>query len=404
VDRCNAQLSNSKFLLGKNMNIGILTGGGDVPGLNPCIKGVVYRAVDNGARVFGIRKGWAGLLEYNLDHSESNQTHILPLDKSNTRTIDRSGGTFLHTSRTNPGKVKADSIPSFLRTKEHASLAADAKVDCTSHILKVIERLKLDVLITIGGDDTQSYAVRLHKEGFPVIAIPKTMDNDVFGTDYCIGFSTAVTRSVDFITALRTVAGSHERIAVVELFGRNSGETSLITAYLAGVDRAIISEVPFDVERLARFLAEDKAHNPSNYAIMTISEGAHLLGGQIVEYGEEDAYGHRKLGGIGSVTERALKKILGTDTIYQQIAYLMRSGEPDALDRMVAISYANLATDLALRKEFGKMVALREGKYTTVSIDTLTQGVKRVDIDELYDKEGYKPKVAHLLGKPMFLY
>lgn len=386
------------------MRIGILTGGGDVPGLNPCIKAVVYRAIDNGAEVIGIRRGWGGLLNFDFGLTDNEGINYIHLNKLNTRTIDRSGGTFLHTSRTNPGKVKTDDIPTFLKTPEHEKLGKDYRVDFTPHIMKVIEHLKIDVLITIGGDDTQSYAVRMHKEGMPVIAIPKTMDNDVFGTDYCIGFSTAVTRSVDFITALRTVAGSHERIAVVELFGRNSGETSLISAYLAGVDRALISEVPFDVERLARFLEQDKARNPSNYAVVTISEGAHLLGGQVVEYGEADAYGHRKLGGIGAVTEQALKKLLGIHTVYQQVAYLMRSGEPDALDRMVAISYANLATDLALRKEFGKMVALREGKYTTVPVETLTKGVKRVDVAELYDTENYRPKVAHLLGKPMFLY
>ncbi|MBI3787149.1 MAG: ATP-dependent 6-phosphofructokinase [Ignavibacteriales bacterium] len=386
------------------MKIGILTGGGDVPGLNPCIKAVVYRATDNGAEVVGLRKGWGGLLNYDFGKIDNEGTNYIPLNKLNTRTIDRSGGTFLHTSRTNPGKVKKTDIPSFLKTPDHDKLGKDDRIDFTPHVLKVIEKLKIDVLVTIGGDDTQSYAVRMHKEGIPVIAIPKTMDNDVYGTDYCIGFSTAVTRSVDFITALRTVAGSHERVAVVELFGRNSGETSLISAYLGGVDRALISEVPFDVEKLARFVAEDKARNPSNYAIVTISEGAHLLGGQIVEYGEEDAYGHKKLGGIGAVTEQALKKLIGTHTVYQQVAYLMRSGEPDALDRMVAISYANLATDLALKKDFGKMVALQEGKYTTVPIDTLTQGLKRVDVNELYDAENYRPKVAHLLGKPMFLY
>ncbi len=386
------------------MRIGILTGGGDVPGLNPCIKAVVYRAVDEGAEVMGIRRGWGGLLNYDFDRPESQSSNIIPLNKLNTRTIDRSGGTFLHTSRTNPGKVRGAEIPAFLKKPEHEKLGKDERVDLTPYVLKVIEHLKIDVLITIGGDDTQSYAVRMHKEGVPVVAIPKTMDNDVYGTDYCIGFSTAVTRSVDFITALRTVAGSHERVAVIELFGRNSGETSLISAYLAGVDRALISEVPFDVEKLARFVAEDKASNPSNYAIVTMSEGAHLIGGQVVEYGEEDAYGHRKLGGIGSVTEQALKKILGVYTVYQQVAYLMRSGEPDALDRMVAISYANLATDLTFKKEFGKMVGLQQGKYTTVPIDTLTQGLKRVDVNELYDVEKYRPKVAHVLGKPMFLY
>lgn len=385
------------------MRIGILTGGGDVPGLNPCIKSVVYRAIDNGSEVIGIRHGWGGFLNYDFNKDNEGENFI-HLNKLNTRTIDRSGGTFLHTSRTNPGKVRTTEIPSHLKTHEHEQLGKDYKVDFTEHVVKVIEHLKIDVMITIGGDDTQSYAVRMHKEGVPAIAIPKTMDNDVFGTDYCIGFSTAVTRSVDFITALRTVAGSHERIAVIELFGRNSGETSLISAYLAGVDRALISEVPFDVEKLARLVEKDRSHNPSNYAVVTISEGAHLMGGQVVEYGEADAYGHKKLGGIGAVTEQALKKLTGIHTVYQQVAYLMRSGEPDALDRMVATSYANLATDLALKKEFGKMVALREGKYTTVPIETLTQGLKRVDVAELYDSENYRPKVAHLLGKPMFLY
>ncbi len=384
------------------MRIGILTGGGDVPGLNPCIKGVVYRANDHGVEVVGIKRGWAGLLEY--DFSKEEDKFFVRLDKRNTRTIDRFGGTFLHTSRTNPGKVKVSAIPEFLRSAGHATMDKDDKVDFTPHVLKALSHLKLDALISIGGDDTQSYAVRLHKEGFPMISIPKTMDNDVFGTDYCIGFSTAVTRSVDFITALRTVAGSHERIAIVELFGRNSGETSLISAYLSGVDRAIISEVPFDPDKLAGMLIKDKSENPSNYAIMTISEGAHLKGGSVIETGPEDAFGHRKLGGIGIILEEYLKTKLKVHTVYQQVAYLMRSGEPDALDRMVAFSYANIATDLILKKQFGRMVALQEGKYTTVPIETISQGVKRVDVDVLYDSEEYRPKVAHLLGKPMFLY
>jgi 6-phosphofructokinase len=386
------------------MRIGILTGGGDVPGLNPCIKAVVYRAADAGAEVVGFRRGWGGLLNYNIDDPVTQQEWAMLLTKQSTRTIDRSGGTFIHTSRTNPGKVRWSEIPKFLQDPKHPPKDGDAPADFTPHILRVLAHLKIDVMITIGGDDTQSYAVRLHEEGFPVIAVPKTMDNDVYGTDYCIGFSTAVTRSVEFITNLRTSAGSHERIAVVELFGRNSGETSLISAYLAGVDRAIISEEHFDPEKLARFLMEDKKNNPSNYAIMTISEGAQMMGGKIVEYGQSDAYGHKKLGGIGQITGEAIQKITGAHIIYQQVAYLMRSGEPDALDRMVAISYANLATDLVLKKQYGLMVALREGKYQVVPINTLTQGTKRVDVDELYDVENYKPKVSKVLGKPMFLY
>jgi 6-phosphofructokinase len=382
--------------------IGILTGGGDVPGLNPCIKAVVFRAIDAGYEVLGIRRGWGGLLNFNPADREGSSQWVIPLTKTNTRTIDRSGGTFLHTSRTNPGKVKASEVPAFLKDPKHQQ--TEGRLDFTPHVLRVLNALNVDALITIGGDDTLSYSVRLHEESFPVVAIPKTMDNDVYGTDYCIGFSTAVTRSVDFITNLRTPTGSHERIAIVELFGRNSGETSLISAYLAGVDRAIISEVHFDPERLAKFLMEDKRSNPSNYAIMTISEGAQLVGGKIVEYGQADAYGHKKLGGIGAITGDAIQKLTGSHVIYQQVAYLMRSGEPDALDRMVAISYASLATDLVLKGEFGKMVALREGKYTVNPIETISQGKKTVDVEELYDSENYRPKVTHILGKPMFLY
>ncbi len=386
------------------MRIGILTGGGDVPGLNPCIKAAVYRAEDAGLDVVGIRRGWAGLLYYNLDSNEGNDDRVVLLNKQNTRTVDRSGGTFLHTSRTNPSKVRPKDVPEFLKDPKSPAKEEGATLDFTPHVLRVLEKLKIDALLPIGGDDTLSYGLRLHKEGFPVVGIPKTMDNDVFGTDYCIGFSTAVTRSVNFITALRTPAGSHERIAVVELFGRNSGETSLISAYLAGVDRAIISEVPFDPEKLAALLLEDKKRNPSDYAIMTISEGAQMVGGKIVEYGQADSYGHKKLGGIGALTGEALKKITGSDIIYQQVAYLMRSGEPDALDRMVAISYANLATDLVIKKQLGQLVALREGKYTHIPMDTIASGLKRVDVSELYDEQQYKPKVAHLLDKPMFLY
>ncbi|MBI5705399.1 MAG: ATP-dependent 6-phosphofructokinase [Armatimonadetes bacterium] len=384
--------------------IGILTGGGDVPGLNPCIKAVVQRATEEGHEVIGFRRGWAGLLNFNPDDPEGNKQWMIPLDIYNTRTIDRTGGTFLHTSRTNPQRVTADRIPEFLKDPNNPSPGPDEIFDFTPHVLKNLDFLGVDALVTIGGDDTLSYSARLDQEKFPVIAIPKTMDNDVYGTDYCIGFSTAVTRSVNFITALRTPTGSHERICVVELFGRNSGETSLISAYLAGVDRAIISEVHFDPEKLAWMLVQDKKNNPSNYAIMTISEGAQMIGGKIIEYGQADAYGHKKLGGIGQITGDAIKDLTGEHIIYQQIAYLMRSGEPDALDRMVAFSFANLATDLLLKGKSGTMVALREGKYTVVPLETAISGKKRVDVLELYDADAYRPKVAHVLNKPMFLY
>jgi ATP-dependent phosphofructokinase / diphosphate-dependent phosphofructokinase len=383
------------------MRLGILTGGGDVPGLNPCIKAVVYKTIDSGSEIIGIRRGWGGMLNYNPDDRTSQERYILPLNKINTRTIDRTGGTFLHTSRTNPSKVKESEIPQFLQGK---GVKEGDRYDFTKQVLKTLEHLKLDVLVTIGGDDTLSYSYRLHKEGFPVVAIPKTMDNDVYGTDYCIGFSTAVTRSMNFIDALRTVAGSHERIAVVELFGRYSGETSLISAYLSSVDRALIPEVPFDIDRLARFVKEDKKNNPSNYAIIAISEGATIVGGEIVETGEPDAYGNKKLGGIGQMTGQLIQQKTGLHVINQQVAYLMRSGEPDALDRMVATSFANLATDLALKKESGQMVALRDGKYTTFPIGNTKDHKKVVDVKELYDAENYRPKVAHVLGKPMFMY
>jgi ATP-dependent phosphofructokinase / diphosphate-dependent phosphofructokinase len=387
------------------MRIGILTGGGDVPGLNPCIKAVVDRAVDEGHEVVGVRRGWGGLLQLNPEDPTTYEENYLKLDKIRVRAIDRTGGTFLHTSRTNPAKVKPKDVPGFLRNPEEPADPADKSLrDFTPHVLKNLEFLGIDRLIPIGGDDTLSFGERLHSEGFPVVAIPKTMDNDVYGTDYCIGFGTAVTRSVQFIHQLRTSTGSHERIAVVELFGRNSGETSLISSYLASVDRALISEVPFDVEKLATLVMKDKKTNPSNYAMVTISEGAHFMGGQVVEYGEADAYGHKKLGGIGQLLGEALKKLTGEDIIYQQVSYLMRSGAPDALDLMVGVNYANLAVSLITSGVSGRMVALRDGTYTHIPMSTVTSGLKRVDVSELYDVNEYRPKVRHVLGKPMFLY
>ncbi len=382
------------------MRIGILTGGGDVPGLNACIKAVVTRVAEEGHQVVGIRRGWGGLAYFDPDQPETTSGNLLPLDAKVVRTIDRTGGTFLHTSRTNPARVDPEELPGFLSDRANGA----GTVDITDHVLRVLESQGIDVLIPIGGDDTLSYGLRLHDEGVPVIAIPKTMDNDVHGTDYCIGFSTAVSRGVQFIHSLRTAAGSHERIAVVELFGRYSGETSLVTAYLSGVDRAVISEVPFDIDQLAALLLADRAANPSNYAMMTISEGARLREGDMVLAGDADAYGHRKLGGIGALTGELLKEWTGEPVLYQQVAYLMRSGAPDSLDLMVATNYAVMAADLAVEHGHGRMVALRGGTYTHVPIGVTREGVKRVDVDELYDTETYLPKVRHVLGKPMFLY
>jgi len=386
------------------VRVGVLTGGGDVPGLNPCIKSLVYGASERGWEVLGIRRGWAGLLRYNIDEERAGTSEwVEALTPKAVRTIDRYGGTHLHTSRTNPQKVRQGDMPDFLAGRYQFPEGATT-VDCTPHVLSVIQHLGIDAIVAIGGDDTLSYAVRLHREGVPTVAVPKTMDNDVFGTDYCIGFSTAVTRSVEAINALRTPTGSHERIAVIELFGRNSGETSLVSAYLADVDRALISEIPFDVERLASMLVEDRKRNPSAYAIVTVSEGASMIGGQVVEYGQEDAFGHRKLGGIGVVVGDALKHLTGIDIVNQQLAYLMRAGAPDSLDRMVATSYGRLAIDLVAEGHTGRMVALQSGVYTTVPIETSGLGTKRVDVAELYDAQQYRPKVGHLLGKPMFLY
>jgi len=382
------------------MRVGILTGGGDVPGLNACIKAATLRAIEEGHEVAGVRRGWAGLLECDPDDVESVAANIVKLDAAAVRTIDRTGGTVLHTSRTNPARVRPGEEPSFLATASDD----DEPRDHTGHVLKVLGAVGIDAMIPIGGDDTLSFALRLHEEGVPVVAIPKTMDNDVHGTDYCIGFSTAVTRTVNFIHQLRTSAGSHERLAVVEVFGRYSGETSLVSAYLAGVDRAIISEVPFDIERLASMLMEDKRRNPSGYAMMTISEGATVVGGEMILGGKEDAYGHRKLGGIGEVTGELLHEITGEGIINQELGYLMRSGTPDSLDLMVAINYAVMAADLIVQGQSGRLVALRNGNYVNVPIEVVRQGVKRVDVGALYDSQAYRPKIQHVDGKPMFLY
>lgn len=384
------------------MRIGILTGGGDVPGLNPCIKAVASSAAELGWETIGFRRGWAGPLNIDPDDQESIAAHTMILDRGRVRGIDRTGGTVLHTSRTNPGRVALKDLPPFLE----APYAVDknARIDCTDHVLEVLEKLGIGALVAIGGDDTLSYAARLHKEGFKVMACPKTMDNDVYGTDYCIGFGTAVSRSVEAIDALRTPTGSHERIAVVELFGRNSGETALISGYLAAADRVLISEVPFDVEKLAELVMRDKTDNPASYAMVVISEGATIKGGGTIETGEADAYGHRKLGGIGDILGDELKRLTGQGIVNQSLAYLMRAGAPDALDRMVASAYGAGAVQLLSQGKSGLMMAIRDGNYTTVPVDTCVQGKKRVDVAELYDADQYRPVIRQVQGKPMFLY
>ena len=381
--------------------IAILTGGGDVPGLNAAIKAFVWRLLeDDRFEILGLRRGWASLI--NIADGADNDPWVTPLTRANTRSIDRTGGTVLHTSRVNPSLTKPEAVPAHLRH----SFAPDerGRYDLTSVALRTIDCLKLDAVVALGGDGTLSFARLLHQHGVPVIVIPKTMDNDVYGTDYCLGFSTAVTRSVMFINDLRTGAASHERVLVVELFGRYSGETCLLASYLAGVDRALIAEVPFDCERLYAMLAHDKADNPQNYAVVAISEGATVVGGETVESGEADAFGNRKLGGIGEIVSSYLETHSRDKVIYQRLAYLMRSGAPDSLDQLVANNYGSLAADLLRRGHRGKMVAVVDGRYTAVPVENSGEAKKRVDIERFYDAVEYRPKVADVMGMPMFLH
>jgi 6-phosphofructokinase 1 len=383
--------------------VGILTGGGDVPGLNAAIKAFVWRMHEEPCEIIGLRRGWASLLNIIPDPEADNSAWILPLTRVLTRAIDRTGGTILHTSRINPEISRTEDIPPHL-LDGRGTADARGRYDLTAAALRVVDYLKLDCLVALGGDGTLTFARRLHEEGVPILAMPKTMDNDVFGTDYCLGFSTAVTRSVMFINDLRTSAGSHERFLVVELFGRNSGETCLLASYLSGVDRALIAEVPFDPELLYEMLARDKADNPSNYAVVAISEGARTITGQLVVSGEEDAAGQRKLGGIGGALAENLERLGRDKVIYQRLAYLMRSGAPDSLDLIVARNYGSLAADLVRRGERGKMVAVVDGRYNAVPLEITGAGRKRVDIARFYDPNEYRPKVAEVMGMPMFLH
>jgi 6-phosphofructokinase 1 len=384
--------------------IGILTGGGDVPGLNAALKAFVYRLLDDERyEVVGLRRGWAALINIIPDPTADNSAWILPLTRYNTRAIDRSGGTMLHTSRVNPLILKPEQLPRHLQS-EKGPMDSAGRYDMTKAALRVLEFLELDALVALGGDGTLTFARELHEHGVPVVAIPKTMDNDVYGTDYCLGFSTAVTRSVMFINDLRTSAGSHERFLVVELFGRHSGETCLLASYLSGADRAILAEVPFECERLYRMLADDKRENPSNYAVVAISEGASIIGSGMIESGEADAFGNRKLGGVGGVLSDFLEKQGRDKVIYQRLAYLMRSGAPDSLDQLVANNFGSLAADLLRRGDGGKMVAVVDGRYTAVPIEVGGAAKKRVDVERFYDVENYRPKVADVMGMPMFLH
>jgi ATP-dependent phosphofructokinase / diphosphate-dependent phosphofructokinase len=365
------------------MRIGILTGGGDVPGLNACIRSVVLSADDLGWEVLGFRRGWEGVMEIDPADPASVAAHSLALTREGVRGIDRTGGTILHTSRRDP------------RTEKEGDRTAD--------VLNVLERLGVEAMITLGGDGTLRFSAHLAGLGVPVVSIPKTMDNDVFGTDYCIGFSTAVSRSVEAINALRTTVESHERIGIVELFGRRSGETALLSGFLAQVDRTVIAEVPVDLDVLLPLLAEDKASNPAHYAMCVISEGARIAGedgnGDIAKPAAE-----RDDVSVGHRLGRAVKARLGDGVVIQELAYLMRSGEPDAMDRMVGFAFGGLAVQLLERGDAARMVTLSDGNYSHVPIDTLLKGRKSVDVSALYDKASYRARLMRVEGMPMFLY
>jgi len=382
--------------------IGILTGGGDVPGLNSVIKSVVYRAGELGRSVLGIRRGWEGLTH--LDAAEpAGSPYLRPLTRENTRAIDRSGGTVLHTSRTNPQRIKKAGLPPHLPPAELEKLSTDGKTyDFTPVVLRNLDRLGIGCLIVIGGDDTLGFAASLHARGFPLIAIPKTMDNDVRGTEYCIGFSTAITRAKELVTRQRTTLGSHERIGIFRIFGRDAGFTALYTAYVTSA-RCLIPEYPFDLDLLTTLLVEDKRNNPSNYSFIIASEGAVWSGEKVADFGEADAYGHRKKVDIGHALAEVLHQRTGEETMTSDLTYDLRSGDPDAVDQVVATTFANLALDLIGSNVFGRMVAVREGRYAHAPLPDPALGPRTVDVEKLYNTQRYRPHYTGKLGDPLFL-
>jgi 6-phosphofructokinase len=386
--------------------IGILTGGGDVPGLNSVIKTVVYRASDIGYEVVGIRRGWEGLTHADMGDLGSRTRYLLPLTRLNTRTIDRTGGTYLHTSRTNPAKMKklppvcaGGTFPKVESTKKGVTTVV---YDVTSHVLKNIETLGLDYLVAIGGDDTLSYAARLDKEGVNVICIPKTMDNDVRNTEYCIGFSTAITRAMDAIDRQRTTVGSHERIGIFRVFGRDAGYTALYTAYVTSL-RCAIPEHKFQLERMIDLLVQDKKANPSNYSLVILSEGAEWEGYEVREYGDADAFGHRKKASVGEDLSDEIKKAAGQETVVSDLTYELRSGSPDFVDKLVASTFASMAMDSIEKGEHGVMTAINQGCYAVAPIPDPKLGPRKVDVENMYNTERYRPNYAQKLGLPIFL-
>jgi 6-phosphofructokinase 1 len=386
--------------------IGILTGGGDVPGLNAVIKTVVYRAASAGSEVTGIRRGWEGLTHVNFEDPASVARYIVPLDRDNTRTIDRTGGTWLHSSRTNPLKMKK--LPEFLGTAPFPASqntkggVTSTVYDMTAQVLRNIERLQLDYLVAIGGDDTLSYAAHLDRQGVKVIAIPKTMDNDVRNTEYCIGFSTAVSRASDAIERQRTTIGSHERYGVFRVFGRDAGYTALYTAYVNSI-RCCIPEYKVKLDRLIDLLIEDKKNNPSSYALVILSEGAEWEGYQVREYGEADAFGHRKKANVAEDLSEAIKQRTGEETIVSDLTYDLRGGPPDFVDKMVAATFAGMAVDEMEAGRHGLMMAISHGCYAAVPIPDPKLGPRKVDIAAMYSTDRYRPTYTGKTGLPIFL-
>ncbi len=386
--------------------IGILTGGGDVPGLNAVIKNVVYRSTSDGHQVTGLRRGWESLTHLNFDDAESVKRYVLPLTRDNTRTVDRMGGTFLHTSRTNPSKMK--DVPEFLKGETFPSAQTtkngetSTTFDLTKRVLSNLEKLQLDYLVAIGGDDTLSYAAKLDQAGFKVLGVPKTMDNDVHSTEYCIGFSTAISRAKDAIDRQRTTVGSHERVGIFRVFGRDAGYTSLYTAYVTSI-RCAIPEFKFNLDKMIDLLETDKHNNPSNYSLLIMSEGAVWEGYEIREYGDADAFGHRKKFSVAEDFSDAIKKRTGDETVVSDLTYDLRSGAPDFLDTMVATTFGTMAYDALTQNQHGLMASITDGKFQMVRIPDPKLGSRRVDINSMYNVERYRPSYANKTGLPVFL-
>ena len=386
--------------------IGILTGGGDVPGLNPAIRAVTFRALREGYQVIGLRRGWGGIIDIIRDPKHDNSNNYQVLTEEIVNRAGRTGGTFLHTSRTRPSHVKQSAVPEHLKEQYQNEVN-----DLTPEVLKNLDWLGIDYLIPIGGDDTLSYGVRLYKEGVKVIAIPKTMDNDVPGTDYCIGFSTCVTRTIQLTNNLRTIAGSHERIMILEVFGRYAGFTAMLPTMAGAANRCVIPEYRFEIERLAELLIEDRNHNPSKYSVALVSEGAMFEGGEMIfQDRATDAYGHAKLGGIGDLVAARVQELSANynkgvmvNIINQKLGYMVRGGDPDAIDSIVPMAYGNLALDLIMKRVHGRLVVLKNGRYDNLPIDVVTGSKKLVDVKAFYNTERLRPFYKSFEMKPLFI-